>query len=365
MKILSLLTCLGLATQAMAEDYIPFNQDNWDIQAQAHVLEHYRGKDAIYIQQGAAMLKDVEFLNGTIEFDVFLTERQAFPGVGFREFDEQNYETFFLRPHLSGKPDANQAASVINGMVGWQLYFGERYSFPYEYKFDDWTHIRLVVNGEKAQVFLDYSKTPQLSWIMKNPTQPGKVSIGGSFAPMHYANVQITPGATALVDFKVDEIVMIEGVIPGWSISDKFAEQRLEDLENLDALIDERSWTDSVEIDETNVANIARVSRRYPGEENTVFAKIIIHSDADRTRRMEFGYSDRVVAILNGKPIYGGNNKWRSRDYRYLGTVGFFDGIYLDLKEGENTLLMAVSEDFGGWGVTGKFLDYEGIKISH
>ena len=70
-----------------------------------------------------------------------------------------------------------------------------------------------------------------------------------------------------------------------------------------------------------------------------------------------------MVAILNGKPIYRGNNKWRSRGYRYLGTTGLFDSIYLNLKKGENILLMAVSEDFGGWLITGRIEEISGLKI--
>ena len=124
-----LICCLLFVGSATAEEFIAFNEDSWEIKAQAFVLEHYKGRDAIYIHQGGATLKGVEFLNGTIEFDVFLTARQGFPGVYFRQFDDQNEESFFLRPHLSGKPDANQAAPAINGLVGWQLYFGDRYSF--------------------------------------------------------------------------------------------------------------------------------------------------------------------------------------------------------------------------------------------
>ena len=364
MKTLTLLASLGLVSPLLADDYVAFNDDNWEIQAKSFVLEHYRGKDAIYLQQGAATLKDVEFLNGTIEYDVFLTKRQSFPGVGFRQFDEQNEETFFLRPHLSGKPDANQVASVINSMVGWQLYFGERYSFAYEYNYEDWTHVKLVITDDKAQVFLDHAEKPNLSWKMKHTPQAGKVSISVSFAPMHFANFTIDPDATELVDFQLQEIEMIEGVIPKWSISDKFVEAELANLGALDNLIENRSWEGTAEIDETNAANIAWSTVRYPGEENTVFAKVTIESDSDQTKLLDFGYSDRVVAILNGKPIYGGTNKWRTRDYRYLGTVGFFDAIYLDLKKGENTLLMAVSEDFGGWAVTGKFADYSGIRVN-
>jgi hypothetical protein len=46
-----------------------------------------------------------------------------------------------------------------------------------------------------------------------------------------------------------------------------------------------------------------------------------------------------------------------------LGTIGLFDAVYLPLRKGKNTLLLAVSEDFGGWLVTGRFVDTKGLKI--
>ena len=117
-------------------------------------------------------------------------------------------------------------------------------------------------------------------------------------------------------------------------------------------------------VEEGTAANISRLQLLRNGEPgSTVFAKVTIESDKDQIKLFEFGYSDRVIAILNDTAIYQGNNKWRSRDYRYLGTVGLFDAIYLDLKQGENTLLLAVSEDFGGWLVTGRIEDDEGIRI--
>ncbi len=364
--ILTLLMLSALvSTPVFGVESIKFNKDKWDIKAKAFVLENYKGKDAVYIQQGSATLKDVEFLNGTIEFDVYLTQRQSFPGVYFRQFDEQNEESFFLRPHLSGKPDANQAAPAINGLVAWQLYFGERYSFAYDYNFNGWTHIKLVVNGDKAQVYLDHGDKPNLSWQLKHKPRAGKVSVGGSFAPMHYANFSIDPKATQLVDFAVKDINIDKDIVPSWRISDKFKETQLNDLSNLPSLINDRQWGETVKVEETNAANISWAVSRYQGEGNTVFAKVIIESERAQTKRFKFGYSDRVVVILNGQPIYRGTNRWRTRDYRYLGTVGLFDEAYLNLKKGKNTLLMAVSEDFGGWGVTGKFVDGKGVKVSH
>lgn len=348
---------------SLAQEVIPFDTAHWEIKAKAYVLENYKGHDAIYLHQGSATLKEVEFLNGTIEFDVYLTERQSFPGVYFRAFEPGNMESFFLRPHLSGKPDANQAAPIINGLTAWQLYFGPAYSFAYDYNFNGWTHIKMVIHGQQGQVYLDYSEKPHLSWKLKHPAQKGKVAIGGSFAPMHYANFKINHEQHQIIDFAVKEKEMIKGIINDWDISDKFEESQLDDPSNLQPVIKARKWDKKIQVEENSAANISRVFARYGSEGNTVFARLKINSEKEQIKVFEFGYSDRVVAILNGKAIYKGTNKWRTRDYRYLGTVGLFDAIYLHLKKGENTLLLAVSEDFGGWGVTGKFENEEGITI--
>ena len=91
--------------------------------------------------------------------------------------------------------------------------------------------------------------------------------------------------------------------------------------------------------------------------------KIVVVSDKDQIKKLDIGYSDRVKAFCNEQAIYSGNNSFRTRDYRYLGTIGYFDAIYLPLKKGENTIMLAVSETFGGWGVMGKWDNMEGIQI--
>jgi hypothetical protein len=61
--------------------------------------------------------------------------------------------------------------------------------------------------------------------------------------------------------------------------------------------------------------------------------------------------------------IYGGSDVYTSRDYRFLGTIGLFDELYLPLKKGDNELWFAVTENFGGWGVKAMFDDLSGIRI--
>ena len=99
-------------------------------------------------------------------------------------------------------------------------------------------------------------------------------------------------------------------------------------------------------------------------EADTVFARVTLHAEAKETRRIRFGYSDRVRVYLNGRRLYSGDNTYRSRDFRYLGTIGLFDAIPLRLAAGENELLLAVSEAFGGWGIQALFPDPAGVRIS-
>jgi len=365
--IKSLFTTLALISGVhfvIAQDLIPMDTLHWDIQARSYVLEPYMGKESVYLQGGSIALKNANFLNGTIEYDVFLKETQAFPGVYFR-INGSDAEHFYLRSHQSGNPDANQALPLTKGIAPWQLYYGVKYSFPYEYHYDDWTHVKIVVNNERAQVYLDHSEKPHLSWQLFHQPKAGGLSLtGGNAEAVHLANIRIDRDSFEMKDYSPLDREPTEGLIPAWEVSDKFDEKLLKDPSVIRETAGKRSWVGKINVEEGTAANISRQVQRYddnPG--NTVFARITVNSETVQSRLFEFGYSDRVVVILNNEPIYRGTNNYRSRDYRYLGTVGLFDAVYLHLKKGNNTLLLGVSEDFGGWLVTGRIVDMSGIRI--
>ncbi|MEM1408383.1 MAG: hypothetical protein AAGG59_16490, partial [Bacteroidota bacterium] len=363
-KTLITLTALVLQLSARAQNIV-LDTSHLQIQARAYVLEKHKGVDAIYLQGGAITAKNVSFLNGTIEYDIFLKEERGFPGVYFRgQDDTDDAEYFYIRPHQSGNPDANQAIPRTRGISPWQLYYGARYSFPYDYHYNDWTHVKLVVLDDKAQVFLDHSEQPNLSWNLFHEAKGGKVVFtGGNASGLHLANLKIDHQDPTLVDFKPITRKPIDDLINSWQISDMFEEKLLDNPDSLELIIKSRKWTGKVEVEEGTAANISRIRNLRGAPGNTVFARVEINSERDHLKLLEFGYSDRAVLILNGKPIYRGTNRFQSRDYRYLGTVGLFDAVYLDLNKGKNTLLIAVSEDFGGWLVTARIQDKQGIKI--
>ena len=56
--------------------------------------------------------------------------------IHYTKLYEANYENFYIRPHQSGNPDANQYQPVFNGSASWQLYYGPEYAAPVEYRYD-------------------------------------------------------------------------------------------------------------------------------------------------------------------------------------------------------------------------------------
>lgn len=95
----------------------------------------------------------------------------------------------------------------------------------------------------------------------------------------------------------------------------------------------------------------------------TIVAKVIIQSASEQLKGLSFGFSDYIIIYLNNKAVYKGSDNFMSRDYRFLGTIGFFDQLFLPLKKGINELWFVVSEDFGGWGLRAKFENMVEISL--
>ena len=75
---------------------------------------------------------------------------------------------------------------------------------------------------------------------------------------------------------------------------------------------------------------------------------------------------ETALAMIDGdkgRLLYRGDDTYLSRDYRFLGSIGYFDALYLPLIQGENELLLAVSEDLGGWGVQAKLENLAGLTL--
>jgi hypothetical protein len=363
-----LLVCLSLWTSlpsfGQAEDVIPFTSDQWVIEAQEKKIEEYAGKQSLYLRNGAAYLKNVAFTNGIIEFDINFSKQRSFMGVMFRMVDKANFEEFYLRSHQSGNPDAMQYCPVYNTLAAWQLYHGEGYSAAFPYPFDEWMHVKLVIAGDQGEVYINNMETPVLFMHdLKRDLKSGTIGVKTLGENGHYANFKFTRTENPVLKGKVKAEVSTEpGTIPSWQISTLFEEKHLENKFTLtDTDFKNNNWQ-PLPSEKTGLVNIATVTG-FTKERNTVFAKVIIESDRAQVKKFIFGFSDRVKVFLNNQLLFSGTDEFTSRDYRFLGTIGYFDALYLPLKKGKNELWLAISEEMGGWGIKGKFENMEGIQV--
>ncbi|MHC5065797.1 MAG: hypothetical protein ACYTG5_17675 [Planctomycetota bacterium] len=359
-----ILLSLVAASQDPQPASIPFASEHWNFQASQAEVQKHLGRDALRLQGGMARLDETEFTNGVIEFKISFGPARGFSGVAWRIQSSGNYEDFYLRPHQSGNPDACQYTPVFNGLSGWQLYHGEGYSKALTHAFDRWMQVRLVVAGSRAEVFIDDMSKPALHFpeLKREVAAGGIALVASSFSPAWFADFRYRKmNEPELLSTPIQARASSAGTIMSWSISPTVSEKTLSRVVDLDDVsLPNGDWQD-LACERTGLANLARVQGIGAGKDSA-FARVLISAEIDLIKRLEFGYSDRARVYLNGQLLYSGSREYQSRDYRYLGSIGFFDALYLPLIEGENELLILVSEGFGGWGLQARFENPSGIE---
>lgn len=361
--LLMLATVLTAPATGFAED-VPMDTENWDVKGTGAFTE-FQGQPAVFLNHGLAVLKDREFQDGVIEFDIAFSEVRGFMGINFRVRDGGAvYEDFYFRSHQSGNPDANQYTPAFNRLTGWQIYYGPQFSTPVDYTFDAWQHVKVLVRGDEAEFYLDSDEPFLHVDDLLTDTGTGVVSLSSYFAGAYFGNFKITE--TGEVTFKgepvafdpwpvnlVEAFEVAKGAVPSAD---------LDGSRPLDpSLMAGREWV-TLPVEKNGIANLARING-ISDEAATTLVRVRVASDADQIKTLKFGYSDKVSVYLNGWPVAGGDNTYMTRDYRYLGTVGLFDEVYLPLKKGDNEIVFAITEAFGGWAVMARFPDMQGIKL--
>jgi hypothetical protein len=355
---------IALLPHGLRAESVPFTDARWRIQGEEHEITEFRGQTALYLENGMAVLDEVELLNGTIEFDIAFTADRGFSGARWRIAGPGEAEEFYLRPHQSGNPDANQYTPVFNGSTAWQLYHGPRYSSPIEYDFEGWNHVEIVIRDGVADVYVNSDEPVLHVDELKRKPQAGGLGLVSNLAPAWFSGFS----------YEIEDEPEIKGSpapprldppnkVRSWEVSSAFPESLLEGKVALeDVGLEELGWREA-EAESTGIINLARWSG-VSDEADSVLAKLHLQAEEPVSHPIRLGFSDRVKVFLNGRLLFSGNNGYRSRDYRYLGTIGLFDTVYLPLQKGDNELVLAVSESFGGWGLIADIAEVGGIRLT-
>src|SRR5688572_10941738 len=187
--------------------------------------------------------------------------------------------------------------------------------------------VKIVVSGENAEVYINDMTTPALfiSELMRE-TKPGKIGLGaGNFAAAYFSNFSFTPMNNPPLKGKAKEPEtapagtilswMVSGLIDGKSLENKY-QLTAADKQNLD-------WK-KLSSESSGLTNLARI-QGLEKDKTTTFARLTIQSESEQVKKFRFGFSDAVKVYFNDRLIYGGNDLYISRDYRFLGTMGLFD----------------------------------------
>jgi hypothetical protein len=344
---------------------VPLDSPSWGWSATDAVATQYLGRRCLaFADIGLiAALAGVEFTDGAVEMDLAVTRERAFHGFVWRLVDDENYESFFVRPHQVGNPDAIQYTPVFHGVGGWQLYHGEGFGAPIAFPIDAWFTIRVAFAGARAEVYVADLESPALVIDeLKRGVAPGQIGIQVGGPGLQVSGFRYEAGAVTLRAPAPAPITSAPGVVPAWWISDPFGEEALPgDPLLAPERLAARAWT-QLAAEPSGLVDLARVNG-LTDERNTVFARTTIHSSQAQTKALELGFSDRAVVYLNGRALFRGNDTYRSRDYRFLGSIGYWDMLFLPLQEGVNELVVAVSEMFGGWGIQARFPDPAGVTF--
>ncbi|MFC2086131.1 family 16 glycoside hydrolase [Bacteroidota bacterium] len=328
-------------------DIIPFNNENWMI-FNGEIVEHL-GRECL---KGSAMLNNVEFENGVIEFDLAVNGDRSYPGLFFRVQSRANYEYIYIRPHIAHiSTDALQYTPAINNVTCWQLYNGEGYTSGIDIPMNEWFHFKVEVSGSQAKVFINnFENSDLLITNLKHGISKGSITLNSPpDGSAYFSNFK----------YKIDNDLYFEpeeeertppGMITNWEISQSFklsdidAEKTPEEQD-----LDEMIWQKAA-CEASGLVNVSNYITRTDRQPDCIFARTIINKDITEIIELKFGYSDAVAIFLNGKLLYTGNSSYKSRDPSFLGIINLYDALFLELNEGKNELLLMVAEGFGGWG---------------
>jgi len=372
----SCLTCIFIITSFCVTNgisqikQVSFEDPAWDFShAEESRVENYKGRMSLYLE-GKAFFNRAHFSDGIIEVDVATPVPRAFAGILFRLQSPTEYEETYIRLHKSGSPDAIQYTPVFNDVAAWQLYGPGNGWGMAAFDKNEWIPLRIEFSGNEVSIFAGQSDDAVLETRLRRDDEKGGIGLWGLFGA-YFSNFRYSLQETSTEI--TSEPDPEQGVIANWNLSKAF---RAGDMELTEVPNTGTAKWRTAKSDSDGLVNLSRYLpdddfRNLPNEDDLedrrppigAYAKTTITSDSKQTKKLHFGYSDNVVIILNGKPIFAGKSGFRSRDPLFQGMIGYHDAVFLNLNKGDNELVFAITETFGGWGLMAKFENLRGVDF--
>jgi hypothetical protein len=219
----ALLSAAGIAWCAQVQG-LPL-MDGMDMEAHNVKFEPatYQGRKAVLVttlsdedKAGFALLKGIDFQDGTIEMDVAVkvltppgVRMPGFTGVMFRSKpDGSEYELFYMRPKnaLADNQSMRNHAVQYSAEPGYGWYKLRR-EWPFVYESyaeiepEKWIHLKIDVAGRVARLYLNGSTKPSLVVDgLKGANLHGAIGLWAyPQEESYFSNLKITPATAAAI----------------------------------------------------------------------------------------------------------------------------------------------------------------------
>ncbi|ADV83542.1 hypothetical protein [Terriglobus saanensis] len=367
---------VSASAHAAEQIKVPMTNDRWTTTAGKVDFVEFKGKPSIelkagnyaqHVPTGAAVLKDLTFRNGTIEYDVAATSDMG-AGFVFRRADKDNYEMFYLRPRpkCQEAPDCVQYAPETHGVLLWDVF--PQYQGPAPLRMDEWNHIKLVVSGKRMHVYVNGAAEPTL----KIGRLEGDASEGGLMleGPGIFANLVVTPDAVEGLpsEPESDATMSDDRYVRHWKLS-PFAKLEagqmptFADLPKVSA-----AWT-SLDAERGGLVNASRIYGLplARADRAVVWLKTNIHSESTQEKHVTLGWLREIVVFVNGQLVFADKNLYQPPAARKTpdGRLSLENGsLMLPLKAGDNEVAVAIVNNFYGWGLQMHFDDVKGLTLA-
>lgn len=363
--------------QAAEPGKIPMTADRWTTLAGTVNFVEHQGKPSIELQPGdykkgipagMASLKDFQFGNGTIEYEV-----AADGGMGasfmFRAASKDNFEMFYLRPrpNCQEAPDCVQYAPQVHGVLLWDVF--PQYQGPAPLHSGQWNHVKLVVSGKRMNIYVNGATQPTLKISrLESDTDQGGLMLAG---PGSFADLTVKPGEVEGLppDAEPDPTAADDGFVRHWQVSG-FSKLETDQAPVYADLPESSTKWVPLEAERGGFINASRVyGLPLPrGQRALVWLKTTIHSMSAQQKHASFGWVREAFVYVNGQLVYADKNLYQPPAARKApdGRLSLENGsLMLPLKAGDNEIAVAVVNNFYGWGIKMHLDDVKDLALAH
>ena len=184
-----------------------FSTTNFTVVNRSIAITKNEGKTVVHMDgredNGVAWINKINFTTGIIELDVKGKDvvQHSFVGIAFHGINDTSYDAVYFRPFNFNSPDAARAAHAVQ-YISMPKYdwFYLRENFPGKYEnaltspvdANNWFHVRIVVDTDKIEVFVNDDARPALSIKPLNKYSTGKIGFWvGNTSDGDFSNLTI------------------------------------------------------------------------------------------------------------------------------------------------------------------------------